>query len=69
MMGNPNDRHAIRTYVRDGAFHYKQCRIVRNPVRDAQQAIDLLRKGKVIWLLQDAQLFRTVQRTIEGRIG
>jgi len=68
-MGNPNDRHAVRVRIRDGAFHYKQCRIVRNPIRDAQQAIDLLQQGRVIWLLQDAQLFNTVQRAIEGRAG
>lgn len=68
-MGSPNDRHAVRVQIRDGSFHYKQCRIVRNPISDAQQAIALLRKGKVIWLLQDARLFNTVQREIEGRAG
>lgn len=60
-------RHAIRTYIRGGVFCYKQCRLVRNPVRDAQKAVDLLRQGKVIWLLQDAKLVNTVQRAIEGR--
>ncbi len=62
-------RHAIRTYIRDGVFCYKQCRLIRNPVRDAQQAIDLLLRGKVIWLLQDAKLVNTVQRAIEGRVA
>lgn len=66
-MGSPNDRHAIRMYIRDGVFCYKQCRIVRNPVSDAQTAIDLLRRGRVIWLLQDAKLVNTVQRAMEGR--
>jgi len=60
-------RYAIRTWLENGEFRYKQCKIRERFVSDADDAIHLLRQGKKIWLVQSAPLFKTVQRAIEGR--
>ncbi|MGP1666838.1 MAG: hypothetical protein ACTS5I_13185 [Rhodanobacter sp.] len=62
-----NQRHAIRMKLVDGELHYKQCKPCRFFVRNADEAISLLRQGQTIWLMQNAKLVNTVQRAIEGR--
>jgi hypothetical protein len=58
------ERYALRMRYCDGELSYRQLRLRQDYVADADEALALLRQGRVVWVIQNAGLVTQIQRTL-----
>lgn len=62
---NPDrKRLSLRMVIRNGELYYRQLHWRSDFVTDAETAIERLRAGKVVWVVQVGPLITTIQRAI-----
>lgn len=58
----PGERYAIRFVYRDGELLYRRCQPRSDFVDNAEVAVERLRAGHVVWVLQVGWLCTAIQR-------